>query len=349
MSGQTIEVINTDAEGRLVLCDVMTYAQKKFAPRAMIEFSTLTGAIIIALGHERAGLFSNNTELSNKLRDAGAKVGEKLWRMPLGDAYDKLLTSDIADMRNVGGGRDAGSISAAQFLKRFVEGDRPWAHIDIAGTAWSTRATTRPRAPRPSACGWSTVRRRQSGELIASDIRFYHLMRGSIEDVLPRSLERTLAAGKRAVVLLGSAERVEERSTRICGPSTRAASCRTARRATHAERQPVWLTHVEENPNGAQFLFVADSARTSRPDEWERVSEIFDGRDDARSPMRASAGAATGPAATCSSTGSRANAAAGRRRPEAPPRQPATRRRSRTASHASTTGIQPSQRNACSA
>jgi leucyl aminopeptidase len=139
MSGQTIEVINTDAEGRLVLCDVMTYAQKKFAPTAMIEFSTLTGAIIIALGHERAGLFCNNTELSNKLRDAGAKVGEKLWRMPLGDAYDKLLTSDIADMRNVGGGRDAGSISAAQFLKRFVENDRPWAHIDIAGTAWSSK------------------------------------------------------------------------------------------------------------------------------------------------------------------------------------------------------------------
>ena len=139
MSGQTIEVINTDAEGRLVLCDVMTYAQKKFAPSAMIEFSTLTGAIIIALGHERAGLFCNNTEFSNKLRDAGAKVGEKLWRMPLGDAYDKLLTSDIADMRNVGTGRDAGSISAAQFLKRFVENDRPWAHIDIAGTAWSSK------------------------------------------------------------------------------------------------------------------------------------------------------------------------------------------------------------------
>jgi leucyl aminopeptidase len=139
MSGQTIEVINTDAEGRLILCDAMWYAQEKFEPQAMVELSTLTGAIIVALGHERAGLFSNNTPLSNKLRAAGSKIGEKLWRMPLGPKYDKLIDSDIADMKNVGGGRDGGAITAAQFLQRFVKEGVAWAHLDIAGVAWSTK------------------------------------------------------------------------------------------------------------------------------------------------------------------------------------------------------------------
>jgi len=137
MSGQTVEVINTDAEGRLILCDAMWYAQEKFKPQAMVELSTLTGAIIVALGHERAGLFCNNTQLSNRLRAAGAGIGEKLWRMPLGPKYDKLIDSEIADMRNVGGGRDGGSITAAQFLQRFVQDGVAWAHIDIAGVACS--------------------------------------------------------------------------------------------------------------------------------------------------------------------------------------------------------------------
>ena len=139
MSGQTVEVINTDAEGRLILCDAMWYAQEKFKPQAMIELSTLTGAIIVALGHERAGLFSNNTQLSNRLRTAGSAIGEKLWRMPLGPKYDKLIDSEIADMRNVGGGRDGGSITAAQFLQRFVQDGVAWAHLDIAGVAWSSK------------------------------------------------------------------------------------------------------------------------------------------------------------------------------------------------------------------
>ena len=139
MSGQTVEVINTDAEGRLILCDAMWYAQEKFKPQAVVELSTLTGAIIVSLGHERAGLFSNNTALSNKLRAAGSAVGEKLWRMPLGPKYDKLIDSDIADMRNVSSGRDGGSITAAQFLQRFVQEGVAWAHLDIAGMAWSTK------------------------------------------------------------------------------------------------------------------------------------------------------------------------------------------------------------------
>ena len=139
MSGQTIEVINTDAEGRLILCDAMWYAQQKFKPQAMVELSTLTGAIIVALGHERAGLFSNNTPLSDNLRKAGSEIGEKLWRMPLGPKYDKLIDSEIADMKNVGGGRDGGSITAAQFLQRFVQDGVAWAHLDIAGMAWSSK------------------------------------------------------------------------------------------------------------------------------------------------------------------------------------------------------------------
>jgi leucyl aminopeptidase len=136
-SGQTIEVLNTDAEGRLVLADVLWYAQEKFEPRFMVDLATLTGAIIVSLGHEHAGLFSNDDDLSAKLLAAGVASGEKLWRMPLSRDYDKLIKSDIADMKNIGG-RPGGSISAAQFLQRFVN-DKPWAHLDIAGTAWATK------------------------------------------------------------------------------------------------------------------------------------------------------------------------------------------------------------------
>ena len=139
MSGQTIEIINTDAEGRLVLADAIWYAQKEFKPKAVIDLATLTGAILVALGTEYAGLFSNNDKLSDQLTKAGKAVGEPLWRLPMGDAYDQLIKSDIADMKNTGG-RDGGSISAAQFIKRFVN-DVPWAHLDIAGMAWFKKDT----------------------------------------------------------------------------------------------------------------------------------------------------------------------------------------------------------------
>lgn len=135
LSDQTIEVLNTDAEGRLVLADALWYCKDRFKPRLMVDLATLTGAIIICLGNERAGLFSNNDELAERLFAAGDSVGELVWRMPLGEAYDKLIKSDAADMKNIGN-HGAGSITAAQFLKRFV-GDVPWAHLDIAGVAWS--------------------------------------------------------------------------------------------------------------------------------------------------------------------------------------------------------------------
>ncbi|OYV35489.1 MAG: leucyl aminopeptidase [Acidocella sp. 20-61-6] len=140
-SGQSIEVLNTDAEGRLVLADVLFYAQERFAPKVMIDLATLTGAIIVGLGHEYAGLFSNDDALAEKLIAAGKATGEGVWRMPLaapGESYDKELNSPIADVKNIGGGRAGGSITAAQFLQRFVNG-KPWAHLDIAGMAWAAK------------------------------------------------------------------------------------------------------------------------------------------------------------------------------------------------------------------
>jgi leucyl aminopeptidase len=140
MSGQTVEVINTDAEGRLVLGDAVTYVQRNFKPATIIDLATLTGAILISLGHEWAGLFSNNEELAGKLQQAGTESGDKLWRMPLAESFDRLIDSPIADMKNVGP-REGGSITAAQFIQRFVENGVKWAHIDMAGKAWSDKAS----------------------------------------------------------------------------------------------------------------------------------------------------------------------------------------------------------------
>ncbi|NIA70291.1 leucyl aminopeptidase [Pelagibius litoralis] len=139
MSGQTIEVLNTDAEGRLVLADALWYTQEKFKPKLIVDLATLTGAIIIALGNENAGLFSNDDKLSGQLSSAGEEVGELVWRLPLSAEYDKLIDCEIADMKNISGGRAGGSITAAQFLQRFIKNGTPWAHLDIAGVAWSSK------------------------------------------------------------------------------------------------------------------------------------------------------------------------------------------------------------------
>ncbi|MBB5985546.1 leucyl aminopeptidase [Sphingobium lignivorans] len=138
MSGQTVEVLNTDAEGRLVLCDAIWWAQQTYKPEVLLDLATLTGAMIIALGHEHAGLFSNDDGLANQLLSAGVQSGDKLWRFPLSEAYDKLLDSPIADIKNIGP-RYAGSITAAQFIKRFVQDGVKWAHLDIAGMVWADK------------------------------------------------------------------------------------------------------------------------------------------------------------------------------------------------------------------
>jgi leucyl aminopeptidase len=137
MSGQTIEIINTDAEGRLVLSDVIWYAAGRFKPKFMVDLATLTGAIIVALGHEYAGMFANNDQLAERLTKAGDATGELVWRMPLAKEYDKMIDSKFADMKNTGG-RHAGAITAAQFIKRFVSDKTPWAHLDIAGTGFDS-------------------------------------------------------------------------------------------------------------------------------------------------------------------------------------------------------------------
>jgi leucyl aminopeptidase len=139
MSGQTIEIINTDAEGRLVLADVLHYVNTKYEPKLMIDLATLTGAIMVALGQEYAGLFANDDKLADRLVKAGQASGERVWRMPLGPEYDKMIDSRFADMKNTGG-RWGGSITAAQLLARFV-GKTPWAHLDIAGTALGSPQT----------------------------------------------------------------------------------------------------------------------------------------------------------------------------------------------------------------
>jgi leucyl aminopeptidase len=136
MSGQTIEVINTDAEGRLVLADILWYAQKKFKPTKMVDLATLTGAIIVSIGQEKAGMFSNDSNFSEELIKTGLKVGEEVWNMPIDDSYEKDIKSDIADMKNVGSGRGAGSTAGAIFLKRFIK-DTIWMHLDIAGVTWA--------------------------------------------------------------------------------------------------------------------------------------------------------------------------------------------------------------------
>jgi len=140
-SGQTVEVLNTDAEGRLVLCDAIWWVQEKYKAKTIVDLATLTGAMIVSLGHEHGGLFANDDELADQLLAAGTAVEEKLWRMPMGKAYDKMIDSPIADMKNIGP-REAGSITAAQFIARFVQDGVKWAHLDIAGMVWASKPGT---------------------------------------------------------------------------------------------------------------------------------------------------------------------------------------------------------------
>ena len=140
-SGKTIEVLNTDAEGRLVLADALAFTEKKFKPKFIVDLATLTGAIIISLGEEYAGLFSNNDDLADKIYNISKTIGEKVWRLPLHENYNKLMNSPVADIQNINYSGGAGSITAAQFLQRFIIQKTPWAHLDIAGMAFSKKAS----------------------------------------------------------------------------------------------------------------------------------------------------------------------------------------------------------------
>ena len=140
-SGKSIEIFNTDAEGRLVLADILTYTEKRFKPKFIVNLATLTGAIIISLGNEYAGLFSNNDQLAERINKVGYKDNEKAWRLPLNKDFDKLIDSQIADVQNINYSGGAGSITAAQFLQRFILNKTPWAHLDIAGMAWNKKGT----------------------------------------------------------------------------------------------------------------------------------------------------------------------------------------------------------------
>jgi leucyl aminopeptidase len=142
MSGQTVEIQNTDAEGRLILCDALWYCQQTFKPKKIIDLATLTGAVIVALGAEYAGLFSNDDDFARDLVACGKETGDHLWRLPLNDAWDKAIDTPQADMKNIAGNRDAGSAIGAHFLKRFIQKDVTWAHLDIAGMAWTSRDRT---------------------------------------------------------------------------------------------------------------------------------------------------------------------------------------------------------------
>lgn len=147
LSGKTIEVLNTDAEGRLVLADCLTHIQQKFKPKAIIDLATLTGAMMVALGHEYCGTFVNSDDLWNNMNDASTKTGEKLWRMPLDKVFKNDMVSNVADLQNLGkSGRYGGACTAAGFLEHFIENDTPWAHMDIAGTAW--RKSDQPTVPK---------------------------------------------------------------------------------------------------------------------------------------------------------------------------------------------------------
>ena len=215
MSGQTIEVLNTDAEGRLVLADAMWYCQETFKPKVMIDLATLTGAILIALGNIYGGMYANDDDLAKQLESSGKATGELLWRMPLAAAYNKMMDSPAADMKNISGSRNAGSITAAEFLQRFVQkgthlvaprhrrhGLGRQGQPDLAARRHRLRrAAARPPGRQPLRRG--VIKHRMS------EIRFYHLQRASLEDTLPVILERAYGRGDRILVMTGSNERAE--------------------------------------------------------------------------------------------------------------------------------------------
>ena len=259
MSGQTIEIINTDAEGRLVLADVLHYVNTRFKPKFMIDLATLTGAIIVALGQEYAGMFSNDDRLCDRLTKAGQATGERVWRMPLGPEYDKQIDSKFADMKNTGG-RYGGSITAAQLLARFVD-KTPWAHLDIAGTALGSPQTD---INKSWSSGWGV---RLLNQLVADHYEVRSDDRESCSTICSASrwnaccrqlLERSLERGWRVVVQAASEERVDALDAHLWTYRDDSFLPHGTARDSEAAAQPILLTTADDNPNGATVRFLVD-------------------------------------------------------------------------------------------
>ena len=264
---------------------------------AIVDLATLTGAIMVALGTVHAGLFCNDDTFSDRLVEAGTATGETLWRMPLGPAYDKLIDSPAADMKNIGG-RYGGSITAAQFLQRFIQKGTPWAHLDIAGMAWSDKDT--PTVPMgATAYGVRLLDRlvadhyedkgcpAASGGQVTTEGRFYHLQRARLEEVLPVILERCHQRAERVLVLAGSSERVEALAALLWTYKPDSFLPHGTAKDGEAARQPIYIgtpgaeSESEwQNPNGAPVLILSDGAKHPRIGDFKLVCELFDGHDE---------------------------------------------------------------------
>ena len=280
MSGQTIEIINTDAEGRLVLADVLWYVAKKHKPKFMVDLATLTGAIMVALGTEYAGLFSNNDELAERLTEVGHCDGRTGLAHAAGPEYDKQIDSQFADMKNTGG-RHGGSITAAQFLQRFVNGT-PWAHLDIAGTAMGA-----PKSDINQSWG-SGFGVRLLERLVAehyedkamTEVLFYHLQNMSLESVLPALLEKSLERGWRVVVQSTSQERADSLDAHLWTYREDLFLPHATWRAGDVQDQPIVLAVEEGNPNRANVRFLIDNAALpADADAYDRMVLVFNGDD----------------------------------------------------------------------
>ena len=285
MKGDTVEILNTDAEGRLVLCDVMWYTQERFEPAGMIDLATLTGAIIIGLGHENAGVFSNDDALCNAFLKAAKAEDEGAWRMPLGKAYDDMLKSPIADMKNIGG-RPAGSITAAQYLQRFVKDGVPWIHLDIAGVASLKSDTT--LAPKGATgvgrtCAGSSCRRQFRGGVSAlGAAMFYHLTRHPLEVTLRMLLNKATQAGWRVAVRGPDVPDLERLDAQLWQGTPESFLAHGLAGGAYDAEQPILLgTQTTPAANGAECLMTIGGAdlRADEVTELTRVCVLFDGND----------------------------------------------------------------------
>ena len=325
MSGQTIEIINTDAEGRLVLADVLWYAAKRFKPKFMVDLATLTGAIIVALGQEYAGLFSNDDELAERLTKAGEATGELVWRMPLGPDYDKMIDSKFADMKNTGG-RAGAARSPRRNSCSVSSPTRRRGRISTSPAPPSTRArpTSTRAGARAGACGcstgwWRIITRSSSwlGATRMTEILFYHLQGQKLEGVLPPLLEKSLERGWRVVVQGASEERIEALDAHLWTYRDDGFLPHGTWREPDAAVQPVLLTVNDGNPNARQCPLPDRRRAGAGRCRGLRSASCWcsTARTRTRSPPRARIGPTPRPRASRRPTGSRTSRAAGSRRP----------------------------------